>query len=92
VLANRGDLAAGEARAREAVELGAQTDYLEFHANALLALAEVLALAGRPNEARPAVENAIRLFEQKESVFGVERARARLRELVERVETARPSP
>jgi class 3 adenylate cyclase/tetratricopeptide (TPR) repeat protein len=81
VLARRGDLAAGEALAREAVALAEPTDYLEERAGAHLSLAEVLALAGRGNEGVPAVEEAIRLFERKESVVGVERARARLSEL-----------
>ena len=81
ILARRGDLAAGETLARQSVALAEQTDYLEFSANAFLALAEVLELAGRTEESRPAIERAIGLFERKESAVGVERARERLREL-----------
>ncbi len=80
VFARQGDLAGGEALAREAVVLAERTDFLELHADALLGLAEVLALAGRADEGRPAIEQAIRLFERKGSVLGVERARALLSE------------
>jgi class 3 adenylate cyclase/tetratricopeptide (TPR) repeat protein len=79
VLATRGDLAQAEAVAREAVALGQPTDYFEFHAHALIALAE--ALSDRPHEAMPCLDEAIRLYERKESVVGIERTRARLREL-----------
>ena len=58
-----------------------QTDYFEHHAMAQLALAEILGLSGRREEARTAVERAIELYGRKESVFGVGRASARLREL-----------
>ena len=79
VLARRGDRDEAEAVAREAVALGEPTDYFEFHAQALIALAE--ALSDRPHEAMPCLEEAIRLYERKESVVGIERTRARLREL-----------
>jgi class 3 adenylate cyclase/tetratricopeptide (TPR) repeat protein len=79
VLAARGDRAGAELLSRQAVALGETTDYLEFRAYALLALAE--AVSDRPDEAVTCVERAIRLYERKESVVGVERARAQLREL-----------
>jgi hypothetical protein len=41
-------------------------------------LAEVLVLVGRTDEAGEAVERALRLYEQKEHLVGVERARAAL--------------
>jgi class 3 adenylate cyclase/tetratricopeptide (TPR) repeat protein len=81
VLARRGDLTGAEALARESVARADHTDGLEHHAQALLALAEVCALSGRADEARMAVDEAIRIFERKESLSGVERARARLRQL-----------
>jgi tetratricopeptide (TPR) repeat protein len=81
VLARRGDVAGGEALAREAVALAEDTDFLIDHAHACLDLAEVLSLAGRAEEGRPAIEQAIRLFERKEIVIAAERARARLRAL-----------
>src|SRR5918995_3301517 len=79
VLARRGDVAAGEALAREAVERAHATDYLEDIALTLLDLAEVLELAGRTDEAVRAIEKAIALFERKQAVPAAERARARLR-------------
>ena len=50
VLAHRGDFEAAEKLAREAVEYAEASDFLHSHANALTDLAEVLALAGRPDE------------------------------------------
>jgi tetratricopeptide (TPR) repeat protein len=79
ILVRRGDRAEAEALAREAVALGEPTDYFEFHAQALIALAE--ALSDRSDEAAQCLEDAIRLYERKESVVGAERTRARLREL-----------
>jgi class 3 adenylate cyclase/tetratricopeptide (TPR) repeat protein len=81
VLARRGDLVGGEMLAREAVAIAERTDFLEDHAAALLALAEIMALGGRKDEGRAAIERAIKLYERKESVVGVERARTRLRGL-----------
>jgi len=81
VLAARDELIEAESVAREAVVLAEQTDFLEMHARALLSLAGVLAHAGRADEIRPILEEAIRLYERKESVPAAERARARLRDL-----------
>jgi len=74
--ARGGELEWAEARAREAVELLEQTDYVLFHADALLDLAEVLRLAGRPEEAEAAGLAAIRLFERKGNVVSARKARA----------------
>ena len=52
VLARRGELEEGERLAREAVALAEETDMLNAHADALLDLAEVLALAGQDARAR----------------------------------------
>jgi class 3 adenylate cyclase/tetratricopeptide (TPR) repeat protein len=79
VLTSRGDRAAAEALAREAVALGDPTDYFEFHAQAHRALAE--AVSDRPDEAVRSLQEAIRLYKRKESAVGIERTRARLREL-----------
>ena len=81
VLAARGELETAETLARDAVGLAAGTDYLEFHAHACLALADVLAKANRYDEAASELHEAIRLYEQKESVLAAERVRVRLREL-----------
>ena len=88
-------MASGEARAlaglgrtdeavaltREAVEIGAASSFLLHHASAALALGEVLAAAGRRDEAREALGEAVRLFELKEVVPGAARARAALVDL-----------
>ncbi|MDQ3379804.1 MAG: AAA family ATPase [Actinomycetota bacterium] len=68
VLARRGDFEAAERLAREAVEYAEASDFLHSHADALTDLAEVLALAGRPEEAAPAIEAAIRLHDAKGNV------------------------
>jgi tetratricopeptide (TPR) repeat protein len=76
--AQGGELARAEALAREAVGLVQQTDYLLFHAGALLDLAEVLRLAGRPEEAEAPRAEAIRLFERKGNIVAARKARATL--------------
>ena len=80
LLAKRGDAAAAEALAREAVALAGETDFLVLHADALMDLAEVLRLTDRDSEAAPFVEQALELYEQKGHVVGAERARALLAE------------
>ena len=79
VLARRGDLAEGERLAREAVALASETDMLHAHADALLDLAEVLALAGQ--DARAELELALALYERKGNLVMAERTRSRLVEL-----------
>jgi class 3 adenylate cyclase/tetratricopeptide (TPR) repeat protein len=76
VLARRGDVEEAERLAREAIELAAPTDYTEDHALAYAALAKVLQLAKRPDEAAAALEEAIRLFEEKGDLASAARARA----------------
>ena len=66
---------------REAVEIGAASSFLLHHASAALALGEVLAAAGRRDEAREALGEAVRLFELKEVVPGAAQARAALVDL-----------
>ena len=79
--ARRGEVERAEALAREAVSLAEQTDFVLFHADALLDLAEVLRLAGRPEEAAAAAEEAVRLYERKGAVVAAESAQALLAEL-----------
>ncbi len=81
VLAHRGDFDAAEKLAREAVEYAEASDFLHSHANALTDLAEVLALAGRPEESVSAIEAAIRLHEAKGNVVAVAHTRALLESL-----------
>jgi tetratricopeptide (TPR) repeat protein len=80
LLARGGRLEEGEALAREAVALAELTDFLVVHGDALVDLAEVLRLAGRGDEAVPALEDAIRLYDRKGNVVSSRRARALLEE------------
>ncbi|HWT23783.1 MAG TPA: BTAD domain-containing putative transcriptional regulator, partial [Solirubrobacteraceae bacterium] len=76
VLAGRGHLVQGEALAREAVAFAERTDALVDHGEALLGLAEILALSGRPDAAHAAARRALELFERKEATVPADRARA----------------
>jgi tetratricopeptide (TPR) repeat protein len=79
VLARRGELQEGERLAREAVALAEETDMLNAHADALLDLAEVLALAGR--DAQAELEQALALYERKGNLVMAERTRSRVADL-----------
>jgi tetratricopeptide (TPR) repeat protein len=76
VLARRGELREGERLARDAVALAEETDMLNAHADALLDLAEVLALACQ--DARAELEQALALYERKGNLVMAERTRSRL--------------
>ena len=80
VLARRGRHGEAERLAREAVAKGEETDMLDAQGDTYADLAEVLALAGKP-EAAAALEQALRRFERKGSVVSAQRARDRLGEL-----------
>ncbi|HSK37329.1 MAG TPA: tetratricopeptide repeat protein, partial [Actinomycetota bacterium] len=84
ILAGRGQSGEAEELARSAVALAARTDFLNQHGDALLELAVVLAAAGRPAEARAAVEQALGLYERKGNLLGAAGARRRLEELTGR--------
>jgi tetratricopeptide (TPR) repeat protein len=79
VLARRGEHEEGVRVAREAVALAEETDTLSAHGDALVDLAEVLALAGR--DPRAELEQALALYERKGNLVMAERARATLLEL-----------
>lgn len=81
VLARRGEHAAAETLAREAISLISRTNWLNDHARVRLDLAEVLQLAGRGGEALGEVEKAIELYDSKENRVAAARARARRVEL-----------
>ena len=81
IRARRGELAEAEALAREAVELAERTDMLNTQGDTFDALAEVLALAGRPAEAATALELAAERFERKGNTVSLAGVRARLAEL-----------
>lgn len=80
-LARRGEMGKSLALARDAIEFASVSDFLNTHADALLDLADVLELAHRPDEAVPAVENAIALYERKGNVVSAQRARTDLERL-----------
>jgi ATP/maltotriose-dependent transcriptional regulator MalT len=84
-IACTGDLEAAESLAREAVAFAAESDFLIFHGHALVALAEVLRLAGRSTEAAATVEEAVAKYEQKGHLVWATKARALRAELPESV-------
>jgi tetratricopeptide (TPR) repeat protein len=73
LLARAGNIQEAERLAREATEIAAGTDFLGVRAEALADLAEVLSLAGRPEESAAAVQEATRLYEQKGNVAAAAR-------------------
>ena len=79
VLARRGELQEGEQLLREAVALAEETDILNAHADALVDLAEVLALAG--HDASSELDRALARYERKGNLVMAERTRSRLAEL-----------
>ena len=71
-----GDVDAAVTTAREAASLASKTDALNLHAEALVALAEVLQLAGRDAEAAHAAEQAYAVYAAKGNVAAQEQMRA----------------
>ena len=65
VLARRGEHAEAERLAREAVAIGEGTDSLIGQGDAYADLAEVLLLAGKPDEAAAALQQALDRYERK---------------------------
>jgi hypothetical protein len=78
VLARRGDIAEAERLAGEAVEVTGGTQNLNRRADSLADLATVLDLAGKPAEARAALEQSLELYERKGNLVMADRIRARL--------------
>lgn len=75
VLAHRGELEAADLLASEAVRFATESDFLNSHADALMDLAEVQQLAGRLEESRASVNQALLLYERKGNVASAARAR-----------------
>ena len=68
VQAHHGEHAQAEQLAREAVAIGEQTDALNAQGDALCDLAEVLAAAGRSDEAAAALEPALERYKRKKNL------------------------
>jgi predicted ATPase/class 3 adenylate cyclase len=81
-LARRGCLEEASGLARDAVELAAETDLVNFQADALVDLTDVLEAEGRAREAGVALAEAIRFYEQKGNIVSASQARGRLDTLV----------
>jgi DNA-binding SARP family transcriptional activator/tetratricopeptide (TPR) repeat protein len=84
-LARRGELEEAERLGEQAIAYAADSDFLNPYGDALLDRAEVLDLAGRPQDGIPAVQQAIRLFEQKGNVVSAAVARAMLDRLTAKI-------
>lgn len=76
VRARQGRGQEGERLAREALEAVGRTDYLGFQGRAGMAMAEVLEILEREEEAIPFREEAVRVFEQKGAVVWADQARS----------------
>jgi hypothetical protein len=83
VCAHRGQDADAELLARDAVSIVASTDALNYQGDALCVLAEVLAAAGRTEEAAEALEQALERYERKKNLAMVAQLRPKLKALRE---------
>jgi class 3 adenylate cyclase/tetratricopeptide (TPR) repeat protein len=88
LLARQGEFAEAVSLAREALALAEGTDEPESQAWERVELAEILVLAGRPDEAEPLLEAAIDLFEAKGHTFGAEEAQQTLANLRARLSSS----
>ena len=61
--------------------LAAESDFLVLRGDAVLVLGEVLRAAGRADEAAPALEEALTLYEQKGNTVSAARAQALLEDM-----------
>jgi len=85
--ASRGDHSKAQTLAREAVTMVEKTDRLSWQGDALCDLAEVLAAAGRTDEAAVALEQALERYERKKNLAMVAQVRPRLEELRQKMPT-----
>jgi class 3 adenylate cyclase/tetratricopeptide (TPR) repeat protein len=78
VHAHRGEHAEAERLAREAQAFAERTDGLNHHGDALCDLAEVLAAAGRTDEAAETLEQALERYERKKNLAMLAQVRPQL--------------
>ena len=83
IFARKRDFARARQLGREAVEFAASSDFLLAHAEALADLAEVYELAGEPDAAVGALEEARGLNERKGNILAAAACQARLDRLAE---------
>jgi class 3 adenylate cyclase len=81
VFARRGMLDEAVVLSRESVAVAAASEYAQFTAEARIGFADVLRIAGRPNEAARELEEALRIYERKEFELSANAVRAGLAEL-----------
>jgi tetratricopeptide (TPR) repeat protein len=81
VLAHRGEHVEAERLAREAIAIAEPTDALNYQADALCDLGEVLAAAGRGDEAAAAHEQALERYKRKKNLAMVAQVTPKLEEL-----------
>ena len=81
VHSSRGEHTKAEPLARRAVEIVEVTDWLSYQGDALCDLAEVLAAAGRTEEAAAALEQALERYERKKNLAMVAQVRPKLETL-----------
>jgi class 3 adenylate cyclase/tetratricopeptide (TPR) repeat protein len=89
VLSHRSEHLEAERLAREAVAIGERTDALNWQADALCDLAEVLRTAGRLGEAADTLEQALERYERKKNLAMVAQVRPKLEALREAARAAR---
>ena len=91
VLASDGRDGEAETLAREAVEIADRTDGLNMQGDALCDLAEVMAAAGRTEEAAEALEQALHRYESKKNLAMLAQVRPRLEALHPQAAGAEPA-
>ena len=81
ILAHKGEFDEAEKLAREALAIFKEEAEIRDRADSLLDLGEVLELAGKEDEVKPLLEEAIRLYETKGIIPSVDKAKTRLAKL-----------
>jgi class 3 adenylate cyclase len=81
VFARKGKVADAETLARDALTLALETEYADMTAIAHLAVADVLVISGRLEDASSAVDAALAIFDQKEMIASADAVRADFAEL-----------